>query len=284
MEKIILSSDTSCDIPPELKEKYQVQLYSFRVFLDEVEYQDGVDLTPQIIFNNYAANKTLPRTAASSPLDYEEYFRSLLLHGDAVIHISIGSGISSAFQSATLAAKEIGDSVYVIDSASLSSGLTCLLCEAGEQIAQGATASQIAQRLLEDRNNLQVSFVIDTLTFLHAGGRCSALAAFGGNLLGLKPCIEVDNQKGAAMTTSKKYRGNSTKVLSSYIDDRIARFPNARKDKVFITYSSIEDGLLEQLVTQVKEYGFESVYCSTAGATITTHCGPGTLGIIFMTT
>lgn len=283
MSKVILSADTSCDIPPELKERYQVQLYAFRVFLDEVEYQDGVNLTPQMIFDVYKERKTLPRTAASSPLEYEEYFHSLLADADEIIHICIGSGISSAFQSATLAAKELDRRVHVVDSASLSSGITCLLCEAGERIAQGIPAAQIARELTEERNKIQTSFVIDTLTFLHAGGRCSTLAAFGGNLLNLKPCIEVDNQKGAAMTVSKKYRGNSQKVLPTYIDDRMTRYPSARKNRAFLTYSSISDELLKQLIEQVKEYGFEEIYCSTASATITTHCGPGTLGIIFMT-
>lgn len=280
MSKIILSSDTTCDIGPELQARYGLELFPFRVVLGERDYRDGVDLTAGDIIRAYKEKKILPKTAASSPEEYKEYFRQWTDQGCQVIHFTIGSGISGTFQNVSLAAGEL-EGVYPIDSQNLSTGIALLIIQAAERIAAGMPAALIQVEVNSLRGNVHSSFVIDTLEYLHKGGRCSALAKFGANLLGLKPCIEVDNLSGK-MSVGKKYRGSLDKVLPLYTRDKLARFPGADKSRVFITHSPIAPELVEIVRQILVQEGFQEIFETDAGCTITSHCGPGTLGVLFM--
>lgn len=281
MSKIILSADITCDLGDVLKERYNVNFYPLHIILDGKQYQDGVDITADDIYEAYRTKKILPKTAAINPDEYINYFKQWVDEGYEVIHISLASGISS-YQNCCIAAQELGN-VYPVDSCSLSTGTGLLVLEAADRIAQGMSAAQIQQELLALRTSVHASFVLDTLTFLHAGGRCSALAALGANVLNIKPCIEVDNTTGK-MKVGKKYRGSLDKVLKHYTLDKLKDRTDLKLDRVFITHSGISEERIEIVRKTIEEVAdFKEILITRAGSTISSHCGPNTLGVLFMT-
>ena len=279
---IMLCADSTCDLGDVLLERYHVQFYPFHVILDGVMHGDGVDLTPDDIYRVYREKHILPKTAAINTAEYQEFWQPFVQQGYDVIHITIGSGLSAAYNNCRMAAEEM-DGVYAIDSRNLSSGTGLLVIEAAERIAAGMPIEQIVQELNEATARCHASFVIDTLEFLHKGGRCSALAKLGANLLSLKPCIEVDNTSGK-MSVGKKYRGTLDKALSQYVRDRLEGRTDLKKDRIFITHSGISDERVEMVRELIKQYAdFDEILVTRAGCTISSHCGPNTLGVLFMT-
>ncbi len=282
-QKIILSADSTCDLGEELKARYQVQYYPFHIILEGKDYQDNVDITVKEIFEAYYARKALPQTAAINMEEYLEYFRPWVEEGYDVIHLNLGGAISSAHKNCVLAAKELGGHVFPIDSFSLSTGIALQVIEAGERIKAGMPARQIAEEVSALRSKTHASFILDTLDFMRAGGRCSTVAAVGANLLSLKPCIEVNNADGS-MHVGKKYRGSLEKVLCQYVKDKLSQYPDIKKDHIFITYSSIGPELEELVRKTIREtMDFQEIHATHASCTIASHCGPNTLGILFET-
>ncbi len=282
MNKIILSADITCDLGALLKERYNVNFYPLHIILDEKQYQDGVDITADDIYDAYWEKHILPKTSAPNVAEYFKYFKRWTDEGYEVIHINIGSGISSSYQNCCLAANELKN-IYPIDSHNLSTGTGLLVLEAAERIAAGIGAAQIQQELNNLRPHCHASFIVDTLTFLHAGGRCSALTALGANLLNIKPCIEVDNSSGN-MSVGKKYRGSLDKVLKHYTTDKLANRNDLKLDRVFITHSGISEERIELVRRTIEELAdFKEILITRAGCTISSHCGPNTLGVLFMT-
>ena len=281
--KIILSADSTCDLGEELKARYDVHYYPFHIILEEKDYQDNVDITTKEIFDAYYARKVLPRTAAINMGEYVDYFKPWVDQGYDVIHLNLGGAISSAHKNCVLAAKELGGHVYPIDSCSLSTGIALQVIEAGEMIRAGKTAPEIVAEIKALLPKCHASFILDTLDFMRAGGRCSTLVAVSANLLNLKPCIEVDNTDGS-MHVGKKYRGSLQKVLPQYVKDKLAQYPNIKRDHIFITFSSI-DPEYEELVRRTIEetMDFKEIHATRASCTIASHCGPNTLGILFET-
>ena len=281
-KKIILSADSTCDLGDELRSRYEVNYYPFHVILDGKTYGDGVDLVPDQIYEVYRARKILPKTAAINTAEYIEYFRQWTDQGYEVIHITLGHGLSATYNNCRLAAEEL-PGVYVIDSRNLSTGSGLVVIEAAERIAAGMPAAQIAQEVQALTSHVNASFVIDTLEFLYKGGRCSALQMLGANLLQLKPCIEVNNADGT-MDVGKKYRGSLDKALAQYVKDRLAGREDLRYDRVFITHSGISQERIDLVRGEVEKLAsFREVYVTRAGCTISSHCGPNTLGVLFMT-
>jgi DegV family protein with EDD domain len=282
MGKIILSADSTCDLDEKLKERYEVHCHPLHIILGDEDHQDGVDISPDDIYDTYQKEKILPKTAAPNPSEYIDYFKKWTDEGYEVIHISLGSGISSSYQNCRIAAQELGN-VYPIDSCNLSTGMAHLVIEAAERIANGMPAEQIYQELNVLKTKVHASFVIDNLTYLYEGGRCSALAAFGANLLNIKPSIEVDNTTGN-MKVGKKYRGSLTKVLKNYTIDKLKEQNDIKPDRIFITHSGISPERIQLVQETIEEIAhFEEVLVTRAGCTISSHCGPNTLGVLFMT-
>ncbi|MBQ3068477.1 MAG: DegV family protein [Clostridia bacterium] len=280
---VILCADSTCDLSPELLEANGVRLYPFHVILEEATYQDGIDLTPDDIVRTYEEKKVLPHTAAINVQEYVDFFRPFIEQGYDIVHISLGSGISSSHQNCRLAAEEFEGRVFPIDSCNLSTGSGLLVLEAAERIKNGMSAAQVADEVRALTNKVSASFVIDTLEFLHKGGRCSALAMFGANLLRLKPSIRVDNTNGT-MSVGKKYRGSLAKCLEEYVREELEGRDDIRLDKVFVTHSPMDASYVEQVKELVRKYQpFETVYETSAGCTVTAHCGPNTLGVLFLT-
>ena len=214
--------------------------------------------------------------------EYVEYFRPFVEQGYEVVHLNLGSALSSAHQNCMLAAREL-KGVYPVDSGNLSTGIGHLVLDAGEMIRAGMGAEETAQRLKERKSRVHSSFILDTLKFMSAGGRCSNVLALGANLLNIKPCIEVNNQDGS-MDVGKKYRGSLKKVLPLYVKEKLREYGEIRRDKIFITHSGITQDYIELVRKTIQEeMEFQNIYVTQASCTISCHCGPNTLGILFET-
>lgn len=282
MSKIILSADSTCDLGEELKKKYNVNYYPFHIILGENQYQDNVDITPDDLYRAYWQRRQLPKTAAIGVGEYIDYFKKWVEQGYEVIHLNLGESISSAYQNCCIAAKTLRN-VYPVNSGSLSTGTGLLVIEAAKRIINGMSAQQIQQELVGLTGKVHASFVLDTLEFLHAGGRCSMVAALGANLLKLKPCIEVNNTD-ASMTVGKKYRGDLNKVLVQYIRDKLQNRNDLDLSKAFIVHSGISQERIDMVYREVRRNAnFRNLYVTRASCTISSHCGPNTMGIMFMT-
>lgn len=281
-KNIILCADSTCDLGPALIEKYGVHIYPLHVLVDGESHRDGADITPDDIYATYEQKGVLPKTAAVAPAEYMEFFRPFIDAGNEVIHISLGSALSSSHNNCRLASLEM-DGVYAVDSRNLSTGSGLLVIEAAERIAKGMAAADIVEELNEIAGRISASFVINDLEFLHKGGRCSALAMFGANVLKLKPSIKVDNTDGS-MGVDKKYRGTLEKALSDYVADQLKDRTDIDTRRIFITHSGISEERIALVKELVEQYGnFDEILITRAGCTISSHCGPNTLGVLFIT-
>lgn len=281
-KKVILCADSTCDLSAELKERFNVHTYPFHVTLGEDTFSDGVDIVPDDIYRVYEEKHILPKTAAINAAEYTDFFKPFLDEGYEVVHLNLGSGLSVSHTNAVLAAEDL-EGVYVVNSCNLSTGMGLLVLEAADRIAQGMPAKQVAEEVQALAEKVQASFVLDTLEFLHKGGRCSALAMMGANLLQLKPCIEVDNTSGK-MGVGKKYRGSLDKSLVQYVHDQLEGRDDVRTDRVFITHSGISEERIAMVKAEVEKcMKFDEIFITRAGCTVSSHCGPNTLGVLFMT-
>lgn len=282
MAKILLSADSTCDISGELLERTKAHLLPLHIILGEKSYEDGVNITPDEIYANFRATGKLPKTAAINTQEYVDAFTPYVEQGYDIIHINLGSALSSSYQNCEAAAQKLGH-IYPINSCNLSSGSGHLVVEAAEKIAHGMTAPEIAEELKALVPKCHASFVIDKLDYLRAGGRCSTLAMLGANLLQIKPSIYVDNKDGS-MTVGKKYRGKLEKVLVSYVHDKLSQYDRIRSRRIFVTHAGIDQQYIDVVKHEVEKLNFfEEIYVERASCTISSHCGPGTIGILFMT-
>ena len=277
--KIKILSDSTCDLPAQLLEKFNISLVPLTVVKDGKEYKDGITITPANIFEHVAAGGELCSTSAANIGEYTDIFEKYAGEYDAVIHINLGSGFSTCYQSACLAAEEF-DNVRVIDSKNLTAGQGFVVLKACELAETMDDLDAIVEELNAFTEKVEVSFVVDKLDYLVKGGRCSSAAALGANLLGLKPCIEVKDGK---MSVVKKYRGNYAKCLTTYVKEHLEGREDIDRSKIFVIQTVVSEECYNGVLEAVNTYGnFETVYESTAGCTISCHCGPGTLGILFV--
>lgn len=280
MAKIKITCDSTCDLPQELCEKHNITVMPLNVGMGDQFYRDGADVTPEELFAYVDRTGKLPTTAAVSPGDYTDFFRPFVEDGYDVIHVNLSVELSVCYQNARLAAEELGH-VIPIDSQNLSSGSGHLALAAAEMAEAGMSAQEIADRLNEMKQRLDVSFIIQTLDYLHKGGRCSGLAAFGANLLKIRPEIEV---KHGAMQVGRKYRGSMEKTVLDYVRGRLEGRTDVETGRIFVTHSPMPHELVEKVMDLVKElHPFREVIESNAGCTISTHCGPACIGVLFFT-
>ena len=277
--KIKIISDSTCDLPASLLQQNDITLTPLTVVKNDEQFKDGVTITPADIFAHVEAGGALCTTAANSIGEYADVFEQHCPDYDGVIMITIGSGFSACYQNACLAAEDFSN-VRVIDSQNLSTGQGLVVLKACELAKTAADLDALADQVRAFTEKVEASFVVDKLDYLVKGGRCSSAAALGANLLNLKPCIEVKNGK---MSVGKKYRGNYAKCLSNYIKERLEGRDDIDTEMMFLTHTVISDDVAAAAANAVNEYGhFETVYDATAGCTVSCHCGPGTLGIIFV--
>lgn len=278
---IILCADSTCDLSPELIERYQVHILPLHVNLEEQTFLDGVDINPDAIYAYYNEHKVLPKTAALNMDEFLDVVRPMIEAGNDVICVTLGSALSTTYNSCRLAAMEV-EGLYAIDSHNLSTGFGHVVMAAGDRIAAGMPIEQIVAEVQEIAQKVEASFIVDNLEFLHKGGRCSAVAMLGANVLKLKPCIEVSNE-GGAMGVSKKYRGTLERVLEEYVADRLSGRDDIRQDRIFITHSGISQERIDLVKAAIEKHmHFDEIYVTRAGCTISSHCGPNTLGILFV--
>lgn len=280
MVKII--SDSTCDLTRELLERYQVTVLPLHVLLGDTEYLDGSDITPDAIYAWSDQNKTTPKTSAPSVAEAVELFRPYAEAGDELICFSISDTMSSSGNSMRLAAQELEaeDRIHVIDSENLSTGVGHLVILAAELAQAGKPAEEIIRSVEAMRPLVRSSFVVDTLVYLHRGGRCGGLAALAGSMLRLHPKIIVEN---GSMIVGKKYRGKIDKVILNYVQDMEEELKQAREDRIFITHSNCDDATVQAVYDYLDSLQhFKEIFITSAGSVISSHCGPGTLGVLFV--
>ncbi len=278
MVKII--SDSTCDLSPELVQKYNIGIIPLYVNLGNKEYKDGVDIDPDELYKWSDATGETPKTAAPSVSDILKFLD--MSSEDEYVIFTISSSMSASFNNCRLAAEtaEMTDRVFIVDSANLSTGIGLQVLRACELAAEGKTGAQIVAEIEKIKGKVRASFVIDTLTYLHRGGRCSGLAAFFGSALKLHPRISVDD---GAMHPEKKYRGKMDKVVMDYVTDMEEALKNADSKRVFITHSTCDPEIVEAVRSYLESLGlFEEIIETHAGGVISSHCGPGTLGVLFI--
>ena len=277
--RVKIISDSTCDLSPELLERYDIAITPLCVIKDGKEFHDGVDITPADIFTHVDGGGELCSTAAVSQFEYTQMFTRYAKEYDEVVQINIGSNFSCCYQNACLAAQEF-DNVFVVDSENLSTGQGLLVVSAAKLAQQGVSGIEIAERVRALVPKVETSFLIDRLDYMQKGGRCSTVAALGANLLKLKPCIEVREGK---MSVCKKYRGSFEKCIRQYVKERLDGREDIATELVFITHAAADTNVVAAAKEETVQYGsFEEVEETQAGCTVSCHCGPNTLGILFV--
>ena len=277
--KIKITSDSTCDLSQDLLNQHNISLVPLTIVKNGQDFLDGLTITPADIFAHVASGGSLCSTAALSVGVYQDVFTKYAQDYDGIIHISIGSGFSSSYQNASLAAEDFPN-VRVIDSMNLSTGQGHVVLKACELAKEYDSLDALQSALQEYATRVEASFVLDRLDYMVKGGRCSAAAALGANLLNLKPCIEVKDGK---MTVVKKYRGNYARCLTNYVKDRLCDRTDIDNGLLFLTYTPVSNECLDAVKESIRQYGhFHTVLETTAGCTVSCHCGPGTLGILFV--
>lgn len=278
--KVKILADSTCDLSKELIEKYDITILPLYVSMHDEMMRDGIEVNADEIYDYVKETGKLPTTSAANVGDFTEVFTSWREQGYEVVQFCISSGFSSTYHNACIAAEEVGG-VYVVDSKNLSTGHGLVVLHGAEMAEQGFAANEIADACNRMVDKVEASFVVDSIEYLRKGGRCSALAAFGANLLNLKPCIEVID---GGMKPSKKYRGNINKVILSYVSDRLSGRDDIDNHRIFITHTKCDPEIVDTVRKKIMEIkpDFEEILETTAGCTVTTHCGANTLGILFV--
>lgn len=282
VKDIAITTDSTCDLPQRFIDENDITVVPLTVLLGDTVYRDGVDIKPDDVYSFVEKTGKLPKTSAVTPAEYFEVFKQLTDEGKKVVHIGFSSGLSSSFQNACVAASEF-DNVFCVDSKTLCTAQGLLVLKACDYRAKGMDAKKIADRVTKLVPKVSATFVLDGLEYLHKGGRCSSVAKFGANVLGIKPSIAVDNQTGK-LEVSKKYRGKTEIVYKQYIADRMNEIKRIQPDRVVIAESG---GVSSQIIAFAKgviegKDKFNQVIVADAGCTISSHCGPKTFAIFYI--
>ncbi len=276
--KIAISAESTVDLPKDLLEKFDIHTLPFTVLLNDKVFLDG-EIEPQKIFEYVKENKILPKTSAVNEYQFEEHFKKLLQTYDAVIHISISSGVSCAYDNAVKVSKNM-ENVFIIDSLTLSTGIALLAIKASKMVKRGAELKEICESISKCIPQVQASFVINRLDYLYKGGRCSTLQLLGANILKIKPQISLQDGK---MYMKRKFRGKLDEVLIEYTNKLLSEYKAISLDEVFITYTTASDNIVASIKQILIDRGFKEIFVTKAGCTISSHCGEGCLGVLFIT-
>ncbi len=279
---IKILADSTCDLSKELIEKYNVSIIPLHIVMEDKEYKDGQEITPDEIYKWSDEKDTTPKTSAVGLEDAMEAMRPIAENGDEMVIFCISESMSTTANVFRMAAEEleITDKVSVINSANLSTGIGLLVIEAAIMVSEGKSRDEIVSYIEEQKPMVRASFVVDTLVYLHRGGRCSSVSALVGNMLKLHPKIVVED---GAMHATKKYRGKMMSVIMDYTKDMEADLLQAKKDRVFITHSGCDSATVDSVYEYLKQLNhFEEILITRAGGVISSHCGPGTLGVLYI--
>ena len=280
---IRILSDSTCDLSKELIDRYQIGIIPLHIVMDQKEYLDGLEITPDEIYSWADAQKKTPKTSAVSLEEATAAFRNVLSAGDDAVVFTISASMSSTYDVFCLAVKnlEAEERIRIIDSANLSTGIGLLVIEAACMVQQGLSLPEICEKIEELKPRVRASFVVSTLVYLYRGGRCSSVAALAGSVLKLHPEIEV---RDGAMLATRKFRGSMNSVLQKYFEALKETMMHAKPERVFVTHSGELDrqtvDLLKEELKGLDHFG--EILETRAGGVVSSHCGPGTLGILFI--
>ena len=275
-------SDSTCDLSQELLVRYDIKIVPLHILLGEAEYEDGKSITPDEIYMWSDEHKTTPKTSAVGITQVMEAYEPHLKQGKEIVIFSISSDMSTTNNVMRMAAQELDaeEQVHIVDSANLSTGIGLLVIEAAIMAKEGKSGLEIVERMEELKPLVRASFVVDTLTYLYRGGRCSGLAAMAGSVLKLHPKIVVENGK---MKPEEKFRGKISKVIMDYAKSMEADLLCARPERVFITHSGCDEAIIDEVKTYLEGlHHFDEILVTRAGCVVSSHCGPGTLGVLFI--
>lgn len=280
MSNIVISTDSTADLSPELIAKHKISIAPLHVILGEDDYLDGVNITPQMIFEYVAKTGVLPKTSACSVEQYLTLFAELLKNNDEVIHFDISTDCSSSGVNAKLASESFNGKVHVIDTRQLSTGQGLLVMKAVDLRAEGKSAKEIVDYIESIKNKTQTSFVVDTTDYLCKGGRCSSVANLMANIFKIHPSIDMKDGK---LGVKKKYRGKLKSCIAKYVDDLAEEYKDYDDTRVFITHASCTDDIVDCIKEKLQqEFKFKEIIVTVAGSVVTSHCGQGTLGVLFI--
>ena len=279
---VIITADSTCDLPKDIIESRNIKITPLSILLGSESYLDGEEITRDDIYAHVSKTGEMPKTAAVSPASYYEVFSAASRQGDSVVHISLSSAISSSYQNAVTAAGDFSN-VHVVDSKNLCGGMGLLVLKACDLRDKGFDAKKIANRIRSLVPKVHATFVLDNLVFLYKGGRCSAVARFGANVLGIKPVIGVDPADGT-MDVIKKYRGKIENVYRQYVNDTFANAAKMDTDRIIIANSGSVAGEITAFAKGVAsgKADFKEILTADAGCTISSHCGPKTFAVFYM--
>lgn len=276
--KIGISAESACDLPKEMLEKYNIKTTPFTVLMGDELFLD-FEMETKVMYEKAANLKLIPKTSAVNEVQFTEHFENLKKECDVIIHFSMSSTMSCAYNNAVQASKKF-DNIYIIDTKSLSTGIGLLAIKASKMAKEGKSVEKILEQIKKDIPLIQVSLVVNKLDYLKKGGRCSALTCFGANLLQIHPQLILKNGK---LTPNKKYRGNFNNCVKNYCNDTLEQFNKYDKSMAFVVYTTLDAEAIEYAKTVLKNAGFKEVIEAPAGATISSHAGPNAMGILYMT-
>lgn len=280
--KILISVESTCDLGTRLTQKYGVVTLPLHITQNGNTFEDRVNITPQEIYSSFEKTGELPKTAAVSVGEYKAFFKKATQDGYQVIHLAVTPEISCCYQNSLIAKGEM-ENIHIINTRSFTVGTALLVTETQKRIEMGMEVNQIVEQVSKISNRIHASFLVDKLDYLCAGGRCSTATKLGANLLSLKPCIEISTETGG-MTVGKKYRGKFEKTLKDYIDDKMASYSNICKERVFVAEAGTDPQMVQAVVEYLKDKQyFQKIELVQASCTISSHCGPDTMGMAFMT-
>ena len=280
MIKIV--ADSTCDLSKELIEKYKIQIAPLHIVLGEKEYKDGEEITPDEIYAWSDEHEETPKTSAIGFEDVMKFMQPLVDTQDEMIIFTISGKMSTTVNVFRMVAEEleVEDRVSIIDSENLSTGAGLMVIKAAAMVQEGKSRAEVCQTMEAMREKVKASFVVDTLTYLHRGGRCNSVAALVGGVLKLHPRIVVSE---GAMSADKKYRGKMDKVILDYVADMKEAMLEADNERVFVTHSGCNQEIVDKVYSYLKELDyFEEILITRAGGVISSHCGPGTLGVLYV--
>jgi len=278
MKKIAISAESTIDLPKDMLKKFEISTVPFGVFLGDDLIKDG-DITIDEMFEFVKRTKILPKTSAVNEMEFQEHFEKLLENNDAVIHFSLSSKASLAYDNAKKAAEKMKN-VYVVDSLSLSTGIALLALRAMDLIKEGKDVKTVYEECLKLREKMRVNFIIEKLTFLHKGGRCNLAQLMAASIFGIKPQITVKD--GKMLLGSKFKERNMNKAVEKFTKNVIDAYSELDLNTAFITYTTATDEMINTIKTALENKGFKTIYAVRAGITIASHCGENTIGIIFL--
>lgn len=276
---VVLTSESVIDLSPALMERYGIKIIPLNISLGGKVYSDGIDINPEMIYEHNKKTGELPKTTAANISEYTDFFKKFTDEGKTVIHFSLSGEFSSTCNNAKIAAEDLGN-VFVVDTRNLSTGAGLVVLYAADLVKSGMAPEEVAQKCNEITPCVDASFIIDSLEYLHKGGRCSAVAMFGANLLKIKPCIEVKN---GAMGVGKKYRGKFDMTIKEYVKDRLHDLDDIDTTRVFVTHAGCDEELMNEMVKYVSDLNiFKEIFLTRAGCTISSHCGKDCMGVLFI--